>query len=103
MIGPKAYIDIGRLKQNVWNIRRNIGDRNLMIVVKANGYGHGALHIAKHLSDEPGIIFCVFTIDEAIELRNGGIKNHILIFSRIQRDWLELAYEHGLWINASFG
>ena len=34
MIGPKAYIDIGRLKQNVWNIRRNIGDRNLMIVVK---------------------------------------------------------------------
>ena len=100
MIGPKAYIDIGRLKQNVWNIRRNIGDRNLMIVVKANGYGHGALHIAKHLSDEPGIIFCVFTIDEAIELRNGGIKNHIFIFSRIQRDWLELAYEHGLWINA---
>ena len=40
-----------------------------MIVVKANGYGHGALHIAKHLSDEPGIIFCVFTIDEAIELK----------------------------------
>ena len=46
MIGPKAYIDIGRLKQNVWNIRRNIGDRNLMIVVKANGYGHGALHLS---------------------------------------------------------
>ena len=100
MIGPKAYIDLNRLKQNIWNIRRNIGERNLMIVVKANGYGHGALNIAKHLSDEPGIIFCVFTIDEAIELRNGGINNSILIFSRIQKDWLKLAYEHKLWINA---
>ena len=100
MIGPKAYIDLNRLKQNIWNIRRNIGERNLMIVVKANGYGHGALDIAKHLSDEPGMIFCVFTIDEAIELRNGGINNSILIFSRIQKDWLKLAYEHKLWINA---
>ena len=90
MIGPKAYIDIGRLKQNVWNIRRNIGDRNLMIVVKANGYGHGALHIAKHLSDEPGIIFCVFTIDEAIELRNNGINTDIIIFERLSNESFKL-------------
>lgn len=100
MIGPKAYIHLDRLKQNIWSIRRNIGDRHLMVVVKANGYGHGALHIARHLSEEPGIIFCVFTVQEAVDLRAGGIKNPILIFSRIQKDYLQICYEHDLWINA---
>ena len=79
MIGPKAYIHLDRLKQNIWNIRRNIGNRNLMVVVKANGYGHGSLNIAKHLSDEPGITFCVFTIQEGIELRREGTNNPTII------------------------
>ncbi len=100
MIGPKAYIHLDRLKQNIWNIRRNIGNRNLMIVVKANGYGHGSLNIAKQLSDEPGITFCVFTIQEGIDLRRGGINNPILIFSRIHKDWIALAIKYKLWVNA---
>ena len=85
MTGPKAYIHLDRLKQNVRKIKDNIGDRNLMVVIKANGYGHGSMNVAKQLSDSPDIIFCVFTIDEAIDLRKGGIKNPILIFSRIQK------------------
>ena len=100
MIGPKAYIHLDRLKQNVWKIKDNIGDRNLMIVTKANGYGHGLMNVAKQLSDSTDIIFCVFTIDEAIVLRQGGIKNPIFIFSRIQKEWIELANEYDLWINA---
>ena len=100
MIVPKAYIHLDRLKQNIWNIRRNIGNRNLMIVVKANGYGHGSLNIAKHLSDEPGITFCVFTIQEGIDLRREGINNPILIFSRIHKDWIALAIKYKLWVNA---
>jgi len=83
MIGPKAYIHSDRLKQNIWNIRRQIGNRMLMVVVKADGYGHGALNIASVLAGEPGIIFCVFTIAEAKELREGGISNKILIFSNM--------------------
>ncbi len=83
-IGPKAYIHIDRLKQNLWNIRRHIGDRKLVCVVKANAYGHGALEISKALSNESGIIFAVFAFEEAIELRDNGIDNAILIFSRLQ-------------------
>ena len=56
-----------------------------MIVVKANGYGHGAVNIADFLSKNPAIIFCVFTIDEAVRLRENGIENPILIFSRIHK------------------
>ena len=45
-----------------------------MIVVKANGYGHGAINIANFLSKNSAIIFCVFTIEEAIKLRENGVK-----------------------------
>jgi alanine racemase len=100
MIGPKAYIHLSRLEQNIANIQRAVGDRILMVVVKANGYGHGSLNIAKHISENSDIIFCVFTIDEAMILRQGGIKNPILIFSRIQKEWIELARDYDLWINA---
>ena len=101
MIGPKAYIHSDRLKQNLWNIRRQIGDRMLMVIVKADGYGHGALNIASVLAGEPGIIFCVFTIAEAKELREGGISNKILIFSKMHREWLDQTIEYDLWVNAS--
>ncbi|MFL2983284.1 MAG: alanine racemase, partial [Candidatus Neomarinimicrobiota bacterium] len=100
MIGPKAYIHLDRLKNNIRNIRKNIGDRSLIVVVKANGYGHGYLNISKHLAGESDIIFAVFTIDEAIKLRKEGVKCPILIFSKIQKEWLEFAYKHKLWINA---
>ena len=100
MIGPKAYIHLNRLEQNIFNIQKNIGEKHLMIVVKANGYGHGAINIAEYLSKNSAIIFCVFTIGEAIKLRENGIKNAILIFSRIQRDWINLAIKYNLWVNA---
>ena len=101
MIGPKAYIHSERLKNNLWKIRRYVGPRNLMIVVKANGYGHGAINIASIIRDEPNIIFCVFTIEEAIELRDNGVKNNILVFSKIQREILDRVIKYNLWVNAS--
>ncbi|MEC7848740.1 MAG: alanine racemase, partial [Candidatus Neomarinimicrobiota bacterium] len=59
-IGPKAFIHLDRLRSNLWNIRRHIGERPLLCVVKANGYGHGAIPIAKAISREPGVHFAVF-------------------------------------------
>ena len=85
IIGPKAYIHTDRLKQNLWNIRRHVGDRPLVCVVKANGYGHGAIAVSKILVQEPGIILAVFSFEEAIELRENGIEDEILIFSRMHQ------------------
>ncbi len=101
MIGPKAYIHSTRLKSNISKIKNHVGKKNLMIVIKANAYGHGALNIASYLSKDLMNIFCVFSIDEALELRKGGIKNNILIFSKLQSEWLDLAFENDLWVNAS--
>ena len=101
MIGPKAYIDSTRLKNNILNIKKSIGDRHLMLVIKANGYGHGATKIANIVRSDNSIIFCTFSIGEALEIRNNGIDNKILIFSKLQEEWIHLAQEHNIWVNAS--
>ena len=56
MIGPKAYIDSSKLKNNILNIKKSIGNRNLMLVIKANGYGHNAIKIANKLMGQNGRI-----------------------------------------------
>ena len=99
--GPKAYINSSRFEDNILKIRKHIGKKKIMIVVKANGYGHGAINIASSLSNKTDIIFCVFSINEALELRKAGVNNSILIFSKLQSDWVSLAVEYNLWINAS--
>jgi len=100
-IGPKAFIHLDRLRSNLWNIRRHIGERPLLCVVKANGYGHGAVPIAKTICHEPGVHLAVFSLDEAMELRRNSIENNILIFCRMQPEFVELAFKHDLTLNLS--
>jgi len=100
-IGPKAFIHLDRLKNNLSNIRFHVGDRKLMCVVKANGYGHGAIEVAKAIAEEPNIMFAVFAIEEALELRENGINNDIMIFCRMQSDFIPVSVEYDLTLNVS--
>lgn len=101
MVGPKAYIHLNRLIQNYRVIKKHLGDSPIMAVVKANGYGHGAVACAKALEEEGCGFFAVFTIDEALELRQGGIQSDILIFSRMQNDFLAEAIDQNIILNMS--
>ena len=101
MFGPKAYIHTKRFEKNLKIIQEYIGNRNLMLVVKANAYGHGSLEISSLIINKPWLFLCVFTIQEAIQLRSFGIKNKILVLSRIEIDWLEQAVKLGLSVNIS--
>jgi alanine racemase len=56
-----------------------IGDISLCAVVKANGYGHGALLVAKAALDGGATSLGVAIVDEGIELRNAGITVAILV------------------------
>ena len=68
-IGPKSFIHLDRCKSNLINIQEKIGNRVLLCVVKANGYGHGSVPVAKAIANLANIKFAVFSIDEAMELR----------------------------------
>jgi alanine racemase len=51
----------------------------IMAVVKADGYGHGAIEIAKSLLENGADSLAVAMLEEAIQLRNAGINSQILI------------------------
>ena len=93
MIGPKAIIHLDNLIHNYRQIKKRVGDVPIMAVVKANGYGHGAVPIAKTLQDEGVNFFAVFTMEEAQELRANGVDSNILIFSRLNAEFAEAAHD----------
>jgi len=94
-----CLIDLGVIKNNISQIINNIpkGTR-VMPVVKADGYGHGALEIAKSITDY-SYGFCVATIEEAMELRNSGIKKPILILGTLSSHCFEEAVLNDISVN----
>ncbi|MDD3185932.1 MAG: alanine racemase [Anaerostipes sp.] len=76
----KAEVDLSAIVHNIKEVMRVVGkDTKVMAVIKADGYGHGAVPIAQEL-DKIGIGgYAVAIMEEAIELREAGTKTPILI------------------------
>lgn len=73
-------INIKNLKYNALLLKRLMPpDCEMMAVVKANAYGHGAVKVSKCMNEIGVKAFAVATIDEGIELRKRGIQGDILI------------------------
>ena len=73
-----AEIDLDRLADNLHSIKDFVGTE-IMAVVKADAYGHGAVACAKRLAREGVEWFAVATLEEAVELRQAGISARILV------------------------
>lgn len=75
----EADIDLDAIYHNVQEIRKLINTKTkIMIVVKADGYGHGAIPIAKKIDDIVDA-YGIAIIEEGINLRKSGISKKILI------------------------
>ena len=70
-------IDLLAIRQNAEAIKRHTG-KQLIAVVKADAYGHGAVRVAETLHPVADM-FAVATVEEGIELREAGIRKPILI------------------------
>lgn len=76
----RMEINLGNLRHNFRAIREHVGNRSqLMAVVKADAYGHGVVTVAKTLIDEGCQRFAVAIPDEALELREAGINEPVLV------------------------
>ena len=74
-----AKIDTEALIENIRHIRGILNDTTkVMMVIKADGYGHGAAAVA-HALDRDVDYFAVAVIEEAVELRRQGVLKPILI------------------------
>ncbi len=89
-----AEIDAEALVSNARLIKDVIGSATLCAVVKADGYGHGAVLVSKILEACGVDYFAVAHVDEAIELREAGISKPILCLSEPSYDAIEAALEH---------
>jgi alanine racemase len=63
-------VDLGALRRNVRTLRRALDGSHLWAVVKANGYGHGAIDVAGAALGAGATALCVATIPEGLELRS---------------------------------
>jgi len=81
----RAVIDLRAVDENFENMRRNLNPGTKMIaVIKTNAYGHGAAKIASHIEARDYLWgFAVATAEEALELRESGIRKPVLILGVI--------------------
>ena len=87
-----ARVHLGNIRKNIEGIRKAVGpDRKIMIAVKANAYGHGAVEVSS-MAERIGVdSLAVATVPEGLQLRSAGIRLPILKLSPSFPEELEAA------------
>ncbi|MEH7458175.1 alanine racemase [Bacillus pseudomycoides] len=91
-------VNLDDVKHNVREFKKRVNDENIkmMAAVKANGYGHGSVEVAK-AAIEAGIHqLAVAFVDEGIELREAGVTVPILVLGYTPVDAVKDAIEHDI-------
>ena len=83
--------DLGAIERNCAALRARLGGAALCAVVKADGYGHGAVPSARAALAGGATWIAVATAREAAELREGGIEERVLVMGALTNADLELA------------
>ncbi len=96
MVLHKAYaeIDLHALSHNLQFVKEKTGDTDILAVVKADAYGHGAVSVSKHLIKQGVSRLGVAFTDEAVTLRESGISIPIHVF--FDRDNIEACLQYDL-------
>ena len=90
-------VSLPALVGNYHTIKRHLGAPvQLMAVVKANAYGHGAVQCARALEAAGADWFAVALVEEGIELRQGGITRPIFLLGGFWQGQAEAVIAHDL-------
>lgn len=97
----RAVIDLDAIEYNMENMYANLKKgTKIMAVLKTDGYGHGAVPIAKMLEEKDYIWgYAVALVEEGIVLRRAGVKKPILCLGCVFPDQYEVAIEAGIRMN----
>ncbi|HEY1676819.1 MAG TPA: alanine racemase [Candidatus Sulfotelmatobacter sp.] len=81
-----ADVSLATLRQNFRTVQKQVGKGvTVCAVVKADAYGHGAVECSRALESEGAIWLGVTSLDEAIPLRDAGIRANILLMTGFWR------------------
>lgn len=92
-----AEIDLDAFERNLAEVAGMLPDRSrLVAVLKADGYGHGAVELAKRCRPELVAMIATALLEESIELRSAGIRLPLLTLGPVTRDQIEAAAENDI-------
>jgi alanine racemase len=95
-----AEIDLAAFRRNVAAIRAMLPEgAQLVAVLKADAYGHGAVELARCL-DERTAMIAVALLEEAVQLRDAGITHPILVLGALSEEQIAMAAERGIEVAA---
>jgi alanine racemase len=92
----RAEVDLGALRHNAQVARQLAGNCDVLAVVKANAYGHGAVPVARALVEAGVSWLGVALVEEGIELRHAGVAAPILVMGGSYAGGYELLVEYDL-------
>jgi len=93
-------VNLSQLKQNLENIRRHVSPAKVLVVLKANAYGHGMDGVAPYIAPFADYIG-VAIVEEGIHLRKMGIATPILVMGGTLPGQLPDFFEYDLTLAAS--
>jgi alanine racemase len=89
-----AEIDLGAFTRNVDAVARSLPDGSRLIaVLKANGYGHGAVELARRCAPDRVAMIATALLEEALELRRAGIELPLLVLGPLTREQITMALD----------
>ena len=91
-----AEVDPGAIEHNVAVVRVAADGAPVWAVVKADGYGHGALVAAEAALRGGAAGLCVALVQEGVQLREAGVSAPVLVFGEQPPAELDAAVRHGL-------
>lgn len=99
-----AHVDLAALQANYRAIEALLAARTpaarrapeIVAVVKANAYGHGARHVALALEQAGATTLACADIEEGVGLRRAGVKGRILVFGALSVSDLDGLFEYDL-------
>ncbi len=96
-----ACVDLEAIRKNIQNLKGLLkNNAEFMAVVKANGYGHGAVRVAQKAVQSGAGWLGVSRLHEAIELRRAGITEPILVFGYVHEHQIHMALEYNITLSA---
>jgi alanine racemase len=90
-------VSLSRIRENFTAVRELVGTGiEVMPVVKANAYGHGALEVARVLEDDGAKWLAVSNAEEGVDLRRAGMHARVLVMADFLPESRALLEEYGL-------
>jgi len=94
-------VDLARLRENYRTVSHHVAPARVMPVLKANAYGHGLVAVAEMLEREQPFAVAVAYLEEALRLREAGVRLPILVLGGIVGAQIPRFLEQNLTLTAS--